>query len=90
MPSEAPIIVYVHGGYWQGMNKHTSSYAVKPFIEHQAKVIVIDFDLCPDITLSEQIKQFQKAASRVFSYASEHKSKSVSFIGKYCKYISAS
>lgn len=81
LPKEAPIVVYVHDGYWQGMNKHTSSYAVKPYIEHQAKVIVIDFDLCPDITLSEVIKQFQKAASRVFSYAGEHKSKSVSFIG---------
>lgn len=81
MPSEAPIVVYVHGGYWQGMNKHTSSYVVKPYIEHQAKVIVIDFDLCPDVTLSEVIKQFQKAASRVFSYAGEHKPKSISFIG---------
>jgi arylformamidase len=81
LPKDAPIVVYVHGGFWQGMNKHTSSYAVKPYIEHQAKVIVIDFDLCPDITLSEVIKQFQKAASKVFSYASEHKSKSISFVG---------
>lgn len=81
LPTDAPIVVYVHGGYWQGMNKHTSSYAVKPYIENQAKVIVIDFDLCPDITLSEVIKQFQKAASRVFSYAGEHKPKSISFIG---------
>ncbi len=81
MPSDAPIVVYVHGGYWQGMNKHTSSYAIKPYIEHHAKVIVIDFDLCPDVTLPEVVKQFQKAASRVFSYAAEHKPKSVSFIG---------
>lgn len=81
LPSDAPIVVYVHGGYWQGMNKHTSAYAVKPFVEHQAKVIVIDFDLCPDVTLSEVIKQFQKAASKVFSYAGEHKPKSISFIG---------
>lgn len=81
LPTDAPIIVYVHGGFWQGMNKHTSSYAVKPYIEHQAKVIVIDFDLCPDVTLSEVIKQFQKAASRVFSYAGDHRPKSISFIG---------
>lgn len=81
LPTEAPILVFVHDGYWQGMNKHTSSYAVKPYIEHQAKVIVIDFDLCPDVTLATVIKQFQKAASRVFSYAAEHKPKSISFIG---------
>jgi arylformamidase len=81
LPSDAPIVVYVHGGYWQGMNKYTSSYAVKPYIENSAKVIVIDFDLCPDKTLTDVIKQFQKACERVFSYAGEHKPKSVSFIG---------
>ncbi|CRL06829.1 CLUMA_CG019545, isoform A [Clunio marinus] len=81
LPTDAPIIVYVHGGYWQGMNKHTSSYAVKPYVEHQAKVFVIDHDLCPDVPLTEVIKQFQKAAERIFNYAVEHNSKSVSFIG---------
>lgn len=81
LPREAPIIVYVHGGLWQGMNKHTSSYAVKPFVENQAKVFVIDHDLCPDVPLSDLVKQFQKAAEAIFSYASEHNSRSVSFIG---------
>lgn len=81
LAADAPIIVYVHGGYWQGMNKYTSSYAVKPFVENSTKVFVIDHDLCPDVTLSEVIKQFQNAAEKIFSYAAEHKSKSVSFIG---------
>jgi arylformamidase len=81
LPFDAPIVVFVHGGFWQRSNKHTASYAVKPFVEHHAKVIVIDFDLCPDVPLSGLIKQFEKAAERIFSYAGEHKSKSVSFIG---------
>lgn len=81
LPMDAPIIVYVHGGYWQGMNKHTSAYAIKPFVENHAKVFVIDHDLCPDVTLTEVIKQFNKAIDRIFSYAAEHKSKSISFIG---------
>lgn len=81
LPKDAPIVVYVHGGFWQGLNKHTSSYAVKPFVEHQAKVIVIDHDLCPDVPLAEVVKQFQKAAAKILNYAAEHGSKSVSFIG---------
>lgn len=81
LPKDAPIVVYVHGGYWQGMNKHTSAYAIKPFVERGAKVFVIDHDLCPDVTLEEVVKQFQKAAEKIFSYAVEHNSKSVSFIG---------
>ncbi|KAL7047430.1 hypothetical protein ACKWTF_002903 [Chironomus riparius] len=81
LPFDAPIIVYVHGGFWQRSNKHTASYAVKPFVEDHAKVIVIDFDLCPNVTLSEVVKQFEKAVERIFSYAGEHNPKSVSFIG---------
>lgn len=81
MPADAPIVVYVHGGYWQGMNKHTSAYAVKPLVEHHAKVFVLDHDLCPDVTLEQVIEQFENAAERIFNYAAEHKSKSVSFIG---------
>lgn len=81
LPSDAPILVYVHGGYWQGMNKHTSAYPIKPFVDQQAKVFVLDHDLCPDVTLEEVIRQFEKAAEGIFNYAVEHKSKSVSFIG---------
>lgn len=81
LPKDAPIIVFVHGGFWQGLNKHTSSYAVKPFVEQHARVIIIDHDLCPDVTLTDVIKQFQKAAEKILNYAVEHKSKSVSFIG---------
>lgn len=81
LPKDAPIVVYVHGGYWQGLNKHTSSYAVKPFVDNQAKVIVIDHDLCPNVPLEQIIKQFKLAAEKIFSYAAEHKTRSISFIG---------
>jgi len=74
-------VVFVHGGYWQSMNKHTAAYAVKPFVDQGAKVIVIDHDLSPDVTLSEVVRQFEKAAERIFSYAAEHKSRSVAFVG---------
>lgn len=81
LPKEAPIVVYIHGGYWQGMNKFTSAYPVKSFVDNQIKAFVIDHDLCPDVSLTEVIKQFQNAAERIFNYAAEHNTKSVSFIG---------
>lgn len=81
LPKDAPIVVYVHGGYWQGMNKHTSAYAVKPLVDKQAKVFVVDHDLCPDVPLCEVVRQFQQAVKKIFDYASEHNTKSISFIG---------
>lgn len=81
LPKDAPIVVFVHGGYWQGMNKHTSSYAIKPYVDQGIKVFMIDHDLCPDVTMEAIIKQWKKAVEQIFSYATEHNSKSISFIG---------
>lgn len=81
LPKDAPIVVLVHSGHWQGMNKYTSAYAVKPFVDQHAKVFVIDHDLCPDVPLADVIKQFQTAMVKIFNYASEHNTKSVHFIG---------
>lgn len=81
LPKDAPIVVYIHGGFWQGMNKHTSAYGIKPIVENQARVFVIDHDLCPDVSLTEIIKQFNNAVDKIMSYATAHNSKSVSFIG---------
>ena len=81
LPNDAPIVVFMHGGYWQGMNKFTSSYAIKPFVDAGIKVIVVDHDLCPDIPLSEVVKQFRKASEFIINEAFMKKAKSISFVG---------
>jgi arylformamidase len=81
LPKDAPVLVFIHGGFWQGMNKFTSAYAVKPFVEAGARVITVDHDLCPDVTLEDVVKQFQKAAEFIINQAAANRAKSVSFIG---------
>lgn len=81
LPANAPILVYVHGGFWQGMNKYSSSFAIKPYIDNGCKVIIPDFDLCPDASITEVVRQFQKCSEFIFNYAQENSAKSVNFIG---------
>lgn len=81
LPASAPILVYVHGGYWQGMNKYSSSFAIKPYIDSGYKMFIPDFDLCPDSTLTEVVRHFQKCAEYIFNYAKDNSAKSVNFIG---------
>lgn len=65
------------------MNKFTSAYAVKPYVEAGVKVVAIDHDLCPDVTLEDVVKQFQAAAKFVIDLGVEQGSKSVSFVGHF-------
>lgn len=81
LPANAPIIVFIHGGYWQGMNKYTSAYAIKPYVENGAKVFVVDHDLCPDVNLEDVVEQFQKATEFIINRVSAEGAKSVSFVG---------
>merc|ERR1711988_933232 len=30
--NDAPILVYIHGGYWQALSRNLSAYPVKPFV----------------------------------------------------------
>lgn len=81
LPDTAPILVFIHGGYWQGMNKFTSAYAIKPFVEAGMKVIAVDHDLCPDVSLENVVQQFKNLTEIIINMASKSGSKSISFVG---------
>ena len=50
--TDAPVFVYIHGGYWQMLSKDISSYCVPPLYNAGIKVVVPDYDLAPEgITL---------------------------------------
>lgn len=39
--------VYIHGGYWQELNKDISAYCVQPLVTAGIRVIIPDYDLSP-------------------------------------------
>lgn len=72
---DAPIHVFIHGGYWQELDKTISAYIVRPLVENGIKVIVVDYDLCPGITLSQLVEQVQRAGRFIVEYATKLGSK---------------
>ncbi|XP_071443010.1 kynurenine formamidase [Hetaerina americana] len=81
LPKEAPILVYVHGGYWQSLERSISSYCVKPFYEAGIRVIVAGYDLAPTVKMDGIIEEIQNAAQYILNLASNLGSKSVWFAG---------
>lgn len=70
MPSStvnaAPVLVFIHGGYWRSLDKRDHSFVAPPFVAHGAVVIVINYALCPTVTVPDIALQSARALSWVF------------------------
>jgi arylformamidase len=62
----APVHVYIHGGYWQSNTRKSSSFVARPLVDAGAHVAVVDYGLCPDVTIDEIARQCR--AALVFLY----------------------
>lgn len=49
-PTSVHTFVYIHGGYWQDLNKDISAYCVKPLMNAGIRVIIPGYDLAPSGT----------------------------------------
>jgi arylformamidase len=59
----APVLLYVHGGYWRGGSKEDNCNFVDLFTERGVMVAVIEYDLCPHVDVAEIVRQARSAVS---------------------------
>ena len=45
--SDAPVLVFIHGGYWRALDKADHSFVAPPFTRAGAVVVVPNYSLCP-------------------------------------------
>ena len=57
----APVQFYIHGGYWRAQDKSDVSFLAEPFTQSGACVVIINYDLCPAVTLPEIIAETVRA-----------------------------
>ncbi|XP_053667140.1 kynurenine formamidase [Anopheles marshallii] len=81
LPLDAPLFVYIHGGYWQQLEKESSGYAAKPLIDGAMRVMIVGYELCPSVTLEELVRQIKFAGEFVLNYATENGVKHISIAG---------
>ena len=61
-----PIHVYLHGGYWQRMHKDDFSFVASALVEAGVAVAVVNYALCPAVTLDEIVRQVRGACAFVW------------------------
>ncbi|XP_045599818.1 kynurenine formamidase [Procambarus clarkii] len=63
LPPESGVLVYVHGGYWQELDKDVSSYVVQPLHHHGVVTVVVGYDLAPQVTVEMIVKEVRTAVA---------------------------
>jgi arylformamidase len=58
---EGPIVVFIHGGYWQALDGSCFSHCARGLNAHGISVAVPTYDLCPHVSVDTIIRQMQSA-----------------------------
>jgi arylformamidase len=53
----APIVVYLHGGYWRVGEKEKQAILAEPLVQAGFPVVMLGTDLCPAVTLDTIVEQ---------------------------------
>jgi len=65
----APVLVYIHGGYWRALSKRDQSFVAAPFVEAGAMVAIPDYALCPAVTIEHITLQLVRALAWLHRHA---------------------
>ena len=71
-PGGAPVLVYLHGGYWRALGKRDQSFVAPPFVDAGAMVVLPDYALCPAVSVEHIALQMVRALAWVYRHAAEH------------------
>jgi arylformamidase len=55
-------VLFIHGGYWQGLDPDHFSHMARGLNAHGVTVGVVGYDLCPDVTVRQIVSQVRVAA----------------------------
>lgn len=68
----APVLVFIHGGYWRALDKADHSFIAAPFVKKGACVVVPNYALCPAVTIPDIVLQTVQALAWVYRHISVH------------------
>ncbi len=67
--SQAPVLVFIHGGWWRSLDKHQHSFIAPSFVDAGAMVVVPNYALCPVASLEAIVLQMVQALVWVYRHA---------------------
>ena len=59
----APLLIFIHGGYWRALRKEDSAMMAKVFTDAGVAVATLEYPLLPEATLPETVREVRSAVA---------------------------
>ena len=67
----APVLVFLHGGYWRALDKSDHSFVAPGFVQQDVCVVVPNYALCPAVGVPDIVLQMVKALAWTWRYVAQ-------------------
>ena len=70
--ANAPVFVFIHGGYWRAFSASDHSFVALGPVALGITTIVVDYSLCPKVTIDEITRQCRAAVAWTLGHIGAH------------------
>jgi arylformamidase len=68
----APLLVFIHGGYWQSRDRKDFSFVAGPLLERGAAVALLGYDLAPEVRMDAIVAEVRTGIAWLYRHAPAH------------------
>jgi len=65
-------MMFIHGGYWRSLDKNDFSFLAPAWVDAGVSLAVVNYDLCPKVSVEEIVRQMLRASRWLYLNAEEH------------------
>uniref|UniRef100_A0A4W5QKU4 Kynurenine formamidase n=1 Tax=Hucho hucho TaxID=62062 RepID=A0A4W5QKU4_9TELE len=62
---DVPLVIYLHGGYWQFLSKEESGFMAVPLVHKGVVVVAVGYDIAPKGNMDVMVSQVQRSVVSV-------------------------
>lgn len=67
-----PLVVYIHGGYWQRGDRKDYSFVVRELVARGADVVMPSYTLCPEVAVGDIVAEMRQLLAEVWRRYGRH------------------